>query len=70
MGYGYTVNLPLEPYTEHDNYLKVFEESVTSVIEAYKPDILLSVHGVDIHYLDPLTHELFIRNFIRNSVYN
>ncbi|MCH4391907.1 MULTISPECIES: acetoin utilization protein AcuC [Staphylococcus] len=56
LGYGYTVNLPLEPYTEHDNYLKVFKESVTSVIEAYKPDILLSVHGVDIHYLDPLTH--------------
>ncbi|UDI78016.1 acetoin utilization protein AcuC [Staphylococcus taiwanensis] len=56
LGYGYTVNLPLEPFTEHDNFLKVFEESVTSVIKAYKPDIILSVHGVDIHYLDPLTH--------------
>lgn len=56
LGFAYTVNLPLEPYTEHDNYLAVLRSTVKSVIESFKPDIILSVHGVDIHYLDPLTH--------------
>ncbi|MFW3591013.1 acetoin utilization protein AcuC [Staphylococcus caprae] len=56
LGYGYTVNVPLEPYTEDDSYLDVFKETVEPVIAAFKPDIILSVHGVDIHYRDPLTH--------------
>ncbi|MCC2085159.1 acetoin utilization protein AcuC [Staphylococcus sp. HMSC068D08] len=55
-GYGYTVNLPLEPYTEDASYLECLELSLNAIIEAFKPDIILSVHGVDIHFQDPLTH--------------
>lgn len=55
-GFGYTVNVPLEPYTEDDSFLEVFKATIEPVIASFKPDIIVSVHGVDIHYLDPLTH--------------
>lgn len=55
-GFGYTVNVPLEPYTEDVSFLEVFKETVEPVVASFKPDIIVSVHGVDIHYLDPLTH--------------
>ncbi|MBF0842544.1 MULTISPECIES: acetoin utilization protein AcuC [Mammaliicoccus] len=55
-GFGRTVNIPLDAYTEDESYIDVFKETVEAVCKAYKPDIILSVNGVDIHYLDPLTH--------------
>ncbi|WP_323704559.1 acetoin utilization protein AcuC [Mammaliicoccus sp. Dog046] len=55
-GFGTTVNVPLDAYTEDESYLDVFQETVEAVCESYKPDVILSVNGVDIHYLDPLTH--------------
>ncbi|MBI5974259.1 acetoin utilization protein AcuC [Staphylococcus canis] len=55
-GFGYTINLPLEPYTEHDSYIKVFTETIEAVAKSFKPDFIVSVNGSDIHYLDPLTH--------------
>ena len=66
IGYGYTVNVPLEPYTEDASYLEVFKETVEPLVAAFKPDIILSVHGVDIHYRDPLTH----MNCTLNSLYS
>ncbi|NWK85477.1 acetoin utilization protein AcuC [Staphylococcus sp. GSSP0090] len=55
-GFGYTVNIPLEPYTEDNAYLDVFKQTIEPIVASFKPDIIVSVHGVDIHYLDPLTH--------------
>lgn len=66
IGYGYTVNVPLEPYTENASYLEVFKETVEPLVAAFKPDIILSVHGLDIHYRDPLTH----MNCTLNSLYS
>ena len=66
IGYGYTVNVPLEPYTEDASYLEVFKETVEPLVAAFKPDIILSVHGLDIHYRDPLTH----MNCTLNSLYS
>ncbi|BFL67542.1 acetoin utilization protein AcuC [Staphylococcus capitis] len=66
IGYGYTVNMPLEPYTEDASYLEVFKETVEPLVAAFKPDIILSVHGLDIHYRDPLTH----MNCTLNSLYS
>ena len=31
LGYGYTVNVPLEPHTEDDSYLDVFKETVNQL---------------------------------------
>lgn len=66
IGYGYTVNVPLEPYTEDASYLEVFKETVEPLVAAFKPDIILSVHGLDIHYRGPLTH----MNCTLNSLYS
>ncbi|MCE7783280.1 acetoin utilization protein AcuC [Staphylococcus xylosus] len=55
-GFGYTVNIPLEPYTEDQSFLDVFKHTIEPVVASFKPDIIVSVHGVDVHYLDPLTH--------------
>lgn len=55
-GYLYTMNLPIDAYTEDDNFLEIFETSIQQACEFFKPDIIFSVHGADAHFLDPLTH--------------
>ncbi|MCD8870059.1 acetoin utilization protein AcuC [Staphylococcus gallinarum] len=55
-GFGYTVNMPLEPYTEDESFIETFKATIEPVVASFDPDIIISVHGVDIHYLDPLTH--------------
>lgn len=55
-GKGYSVNLPLYPYTRDDVYLWAFLEIVPPLIRAFQPDVLVTQQGVDSHYLDPITH--------------
>lgn len=55
-GYGTCFNIPMEPYTEDDSWLECFEQSITKVIQVFKPDIILSQHGCDAHAFDPLSH--------------
>jgi len=57
-GMGYSVNLPLFPYTDDQTYLWAFREIVPPLVERFKPDILVTQLGCDTHYLDPLTHFL------------
>ncbi|BAS27059.1 acetoin utilization protein AcuC [Limnochorda pilosa] len=53
---GTAVNVPLEPHTDDASYVEVFDLVVPAVLEAFGPDVLVSLHGADAHYLDPLTH--------------
>jgi acetoin utilization protein AcuC len=55
-GRGHSVNVPLYPYTTDEVYLWAFEQVVTPLLEAFRPDVLVSQLGVDSHYLDPITH--------------
>ncbi len=55
-GKGYSVNIPLHPFTEDTTYLWAFREIVPPLINHFKPDIVVSQLGCDTHYLDPLTH--------------
>ena len=48
--------MPLEPYTEDESFIETFKATIEPVVASFNPDIIISVHGVDIHYLDPLTH--------------
>ena len=57
-GRGYSVNLPLYPYTEDDTYLQAFREVVPPLIKAFKPDVLVTQLGIDSYYSDPLAHLL------------
>ena len=53
---GYSVNLPLFPYTGDEVYLDAFREVVPPLIRAFAPDVLVTQLGVDSYHSDPLTH--------------
>ncbi len=55
-GRGYTVNVPLPPYTRDVSYLYAFQEIVPPLARAFKPQTLVTQLGADGHRLDPLTH--------------
>jgi len=55
-GKGYSVNLPLYPYTTDDVYVWAFREAVVPLIEGFRPDALVTQLGIDSHYLDPIAH--------------
>jgi acetoin utilization protein AcuC len=55
-GEGFSVNLPLSPYTGDDVYLWAFKEVVVPLLESFEADFLVTQLGVDTHYRDPLTH--------------
>jgi len=53
---GFSVNLPLEAYTDTRVYLPAFEAVVPPLLERFKPDVIVAQLGVDSHRTDPLTH--------------
>ena len=65
-GVGYSVNLPLEPFTDSDVYLPAFEQIVPPLFGAFRPDVVVAQLGIDSHRTDPLTHlALDIQGFTR-----
>ncbi len=55
-GEGYSVNLPLSPNTDDEVYLWTFEEIVPPLIDAFRPDIVVTQLGVDTFFDDPLAN--------------
>jgi acetoin utilization protein AcuC len=55
-GNGYSVNVPLEPYTSDEPFLRAVDEVAVPLVRAFKPDLLVTQCGCDTHWLDPLTH--------------
>jgi acetoin utilization protein AcuC len=55
-GYGYSLNLPAEPFTEDDSWLAMYGQLLPEVAEAFRPDVIVLQNGCDAHILDPLTH--------------
>lgn len=55
-GYGYSVNIPLMPYTDDDTILWAFDQVVPPLLARFQPDVVVAQLGVDAHWLDPLTH--------------
>jgi acetoin utilization protein AcuC len=55
-GFGYSVNVPLEPFTDDSSWIACFEAVVPEVLRAFEPDLIISQNGCDGHALDPLTH--------------
>ena len=55
-GLGYSVNIPLAPYTQDPEWHAAFDEVITPLIKAFKPDVLFTQLGIDTHFQDPLTH--------------
>jgi acetoin utilization protein AcuC len=55
-GYGYTVNVPLLPFTDDDSFIWAFEELVPRLVARFAPDVIVTQLGVDAHWRDPLAH--------------
>ncbi|MBO8173086.1 MAG: acetoin utilization protein AcuC [Bacillaceae bacterium] len=55
-GYGYAVNIPLDAFTEDESWQDAFVQVMERVLNFFKPDVIVSQHGCDAHWFDPLTH--------------
>jgi acetoin utilization protein AcuC len=65
-GRGYSVNLPLHPFTDDSVYQPAFEAVVPPLLQAFRPDVVVAQLGIDSHATDPLTHlALSIQGFAR-----
>lgn len=54
MGRGLKLNVPLEPFTEGDSYVKALDEISGPALDFFRPDVLVVQAGADAHFLDPL----------------
>lgn len=55
-GRGYSVNIPMPPYSDDELFIFAFNEIIPSLILKFSPDIVVSQLGVDSFHSDPLTH--------------
>jgi acetoin utilization deacetylase AcuC-like enzyme len=53
-GEGYTVNVPLSPGKGDDDFLFIFQQILSPITTAYKPEFILVSAGFDIFEGDPL----------------
>ncbi len=53
-GRGLKLNLPLQPFTEGESYLEVFDEVVPAALRQFRPGVLVVQAGADAHFADPL----------------
>ena len=55
-GTGYSVNIPLAPYTGDDVFAWAFRQVVPPLAKAFSPDVIVTQLGIDTHFNDPITH--------------
>ncbi|MGH3784000.1 MAG: acetoin utilization protein AcuC [Pseudonocardiaceae bacterium] len=53
---GSAVNLPLPPGTGDDGWLRAFHAVVPALLRAFQPEVLVTQHGADTHFEDPLAN--------------
>lgn len=50
------VNIALPPGTGDEGWLRAFDAVVPAVVRAFRPQVVVSQHGCDCHFADPLAH--------------
>ncbi len=55
-GDGYSVNVPLAPYTDDEIWHVAFDAIVPELVRAFEPDLIFTQLGIDTHRNDPLAH--------------
>ncbi|CAN5412620.1 histone deacetylase family protein [soil metagenome] len=53
-GEGFTINLPLQPGSDDEDYLRTIDQRVVSALDEFRPEVLLLSAGFDAHREDPL----------------
>ncbi len=53
-GRGMKINIPLEPFTEGDDYLEAFDAVVPQALSWFSPRVLVVQAGADGHFADPM----------------
>ncbi len=53
-GLGTTLNLPMDAYSDDDDYLSAVQNKLIPEIQRYKPDLIIISAGFDAHQNDPL----------------
>jgi acetoin utilization deacetylase AcuC-like enzyme len=53
-GEGFTLNIPMTPGSDDDDYLAAFNTRVLPVLDTFRPEALLISAGFDAHHADPL----------------
>lgn len=66
-GRGTAVNVPLEPYTEDESFLEVFELVVPTALRRFQPDLIVLQAGADMHVHDPLADMSLTLNAMAES---
>ena len=61
-GEGYSVNIPMPPFSDDELFLYAFHEVVPPLIKKFDPDIVFTQLGVDSLRSDPLTHLNYTNN--------
>jgi acetoin utilization deacetylase AcuC-like enzyme/GNAT superfamily N-acetyltransferase len=56
LGRGYSVNVPLEPFTEDQSFIDAMNALLPPLVLSFAPDVIISLHGCDTHSWDPLAH--------------
>lgn len=53
---GYAVNLPLPPGVGDGAWLRAFDAVVPALVRSFEPEVMVTQHGADSHFTDPLAH--------------
>lgn len=56
-GFGYTLNIPLEPFSTEREYRQAFQKLVVPEVKSFAPDLVLVSAGFDAHRDDPLGNQ-------------
>ncbi len=57
-GEGYTLNFPLFPEVDDEEYLRIFKEKLIPALDSYNPEFCIVSCGFDSHKEDPLVPNL------------
>ena len=55
-GRGYSVNIPLAPYTSDEVFTWALMEVAPPLVRAFNPDVIVTQLGMDTHFNDSITH--------------
>ncbi len=53
-GEGFTLNIPMMPGANDDDYRRAFDEQVLPAAREYRPELVIISAGYDAHFADPL----------------